>query len=101
MPDPVVFSSLPTKKLFLFITLVLLAAGYYGWDTLHQRSPTQGLVSGNGRIEATEIDIATKAPGRVADVLVKEGEFVTANQLLVRMQTDSLKAQRTEADAGL
>ena len=32
-----------------------------------------GFASGNGRIEATEYDIATKRPGRIAAVTVREG----------------------------
>jgi HlyD family secretion protein len=57
------------------------------------------VVSGNGRIEATEIDVATKLGGRVQEILVAEGEFVKAGQLLARMQIDSLQAQRDEAVA--
>jgi HlyD family secretion protein len=56
-------------------------------------------VSGNGRIEATEIDVATKVPGRVDAVLVSEGEFVRAGQPLARMQVEGLRAQRAEAEA--
>src|SRR5690606_21298607 len=53
----------------------------------------------NGRIEATEIDVATKLPGRVDAVLVSEGEFVKAGQPLARMQVEGLRAQRAEAEA--
>ena len=37
---------------------------------------TDALVSGNGRIEATEINISSKLPGQLEEVLVKEGDFV-------------------------
>jgi HlyD family secretion protein len=40
-----------------------------------------GLASGNGRIEAVEIDVATKTPGRIKEILVNEGDFVTAGQV--------------------
>ncbi|MGD9774210.1 MAG: HlyD family secretion protein [Diaphorobacter sp.] len=60
-----------------------------------------GLAGGNGRIEATEVDIATKYAGRVAEVLVQEGDFVQQGQPLARMQVDSLLAQRREAQAGM
>ncbi len=59
--------------------------------------PGEGFVSGNGRIEATEIDIATKFPGRIEDILVREGDFVTAGQSLAKMQLETLEAQRDEA----
>ena len=60
-----------------------------------------GFVDGNGRIEATEIDIAAKVPGRVQEVAVKEGDFVKAGQVLARIDADDLIAQKVEAEAGL
>jgi len=55
--------------------------------------------SGNGRIEATEVDVATKYAGRVAEILVDEGDFVTAGQVVARMDTQSLQAQLAQARA--
>ena len=61
--------------------------------------PGVGFVNGNGRVEATEIDVAAKLAGRIDEILVAEGEFVVVGQTLVRMNTDVLKAQREEAIA--
>ncbi|WP_229427752.1 HlyD family secretion protein [Pseudoduganella buxea] len=72
----------------------------WAWYLLARPAGTApGLVSGNGRIEATEIDVATRLPGRIADILVQEGDFVAAGQLLARMDTASLQAGRDEAAA--
>ena len=59
----------------------------------------QGFASGNGRTEATEVDITTKFGGRLATVLVKEGENVAANQTLVQFETKELEAQLRRAQA--
>jgi pyruvate/2-oxoglutarate dehydrogenase complex dihydrolipoamide acyltransferase (E2) component len=67
------------------------------WAPWQAQGPGPGFVSGNGRIEATEIAVATKLAGRVLDVLVAEGDFVKAGQPLARMQIDGLQAQREEA----
>ncbi|WP_162274709.1 HlyD family efflux transporter periplasmic adaptor subunit [Verrucomicrobium sp. GAS474] len=64
---------------------------------LKPSGPGVGFVSGNGRIEATEINVATKLPGRVQDIMVEEGDFVQVGQALVQMQVDVLDAQRDEA----
>src|SRR5690606_41027767 len=56
---------------------------------------------GTGRIEATEIDISTKTAGRIKDVLVDEGAFVTAGQVLAVMDTQQLEAQRKQGEASL
>jgi HlyD family secretion protein len=56
------------------------------------------LASGNGPIEATQNDIATKLPGRLVEVLAEEGDMVVAGQVVGRMDTKSLEARLIEAD---
>ncbi|MEY3145831.1 MAG: hypothetical protein RL342_1502, partial [Pseudomonadota bacterium] len=41
--------------------------------------------------------MATKLPGRIEDILVREGDFVTAGQPLAKMRLETLEAQRDEA----
>lgn len=92
-----------------FSKIAALAAiacgGWYGWQTLQPDSFSDMLPDsvsyGNGRIEATEYDIATKLPGRVIDVFAHEGDTVEAGQSLAIIDTDDLKAQLREANAGL
>lgn len=92
--------SQPSKILLTLLGLALLAvAGYQGWKALGDRGPGPGFVSGNGRIEATEVDVATTVPGRVERLAVREGDFVKAGQPLARMQVQGLAAQRDEAVA--
>lgn len=74
---------------------------YQGWQRAQHAGPGPGFVSGNGRIEAVPIDVATRLPGRIVDILVREGDVVSAGQPLARMQIDSLQAQRDEALARL
>ena len=82
------------------VVVVVALLAWWAWNSLLDSGPGEGFVSGNGRIEATEIDVATKLPGRIEDILVREGDFVTAGQPLARMQLDTLDAQRAEAEAG-
>ena len=90
------------KRLLFFIVAVVLAAGsYYIWSSMRDTGPGEGFAGGNGRIEATEIDISAKLAGRVEEILVQEGDFVTAGQALAIMQTDVLQAQLNEARAQL
>ena len=89
------------RTMALVVTVVLVAVLIVmGWMRLSPSDPGDGFVSGNGRIEATEIDVATKLPGRVEAVLVREGDFVSAGQPLAKMQIEVLQAQRDEAEAG-
>jgi HlyD family secretion protein len=82
----------------LIISLVGLALAATWW-ALRPAGLPPGIVAGNGRIEATEIDIATKIAGRVVQVLKREGDFVKAGEVLARMDTEVLRAQQAEAQA--
>lgn len=90
------------KRWQIAALLVLLAGGgYYAWQKLGNDGLGEGIASGNGRIEAVEIDVSTKIPGRIKDILVNEGDFVKAGQVLARMDTEQMEAQRRQAQAQL
>ena len=92
-------STLKNRLILLAVLAAVTAAGTYAWSTLRPQGPGEGFVSGNGRIEATEVDVAAKLGGRVQSILVKEGDFVTAGQPLAHMQIDTLQASHDEARA--
>lgn len=79
------------------VGLAVLAAG--AWWQLRPAGLGEGFASGNGRIEATEVDVATKLAGRVASIDVDEGDFVEPGQILARMDTQALEAQLQQARA--
>ena len=81
------------------LVVAAVAIGWFAWTKLRAPGVEEGMTSGNGRIEATEVDIATKLAGRVDTILVTEGEFVKAGQPLARMVVSSLQAQRAEGVA--
>ncbi|MDF1482917.1 HlyD family secretion protein [Extensimonas sp. H3M7-6] len=94
-------NALQPRKIIFTVAAVLVVAllAWFGWKKLHADGDEQAVVGGNGRIEATEIDVATKYPGRVVDIYAFEGDFVSAGQVLAQMQIDTLTAQRNEAVA--
>jgi HlyD family secretion protein len=83
----------------LIVSLIVIALFVAFRDRLGHEANPNGIVSGNGRIEATEIDISSKAPGRIRDILVKEGELVRAGQVLARIDDEALNAQLRQAQA--
>jgi len=89
------------KALVLAVIVLAAVAALWAWRSYAPNGLPAGFASSNGRIEATEIDVATKTPGRVLEILVDEGNFVTAGQVLARMDTEVLEAQRREANAAL
>ena len=87
------------STLTLVLACIAVAAAIIAWWILRPSGLPAGIVSGNGRIEATEIDIATKTPGRIVEILAREGDFVKAGAVLARMDTQVLLAQQAEAQA--
>ncbi|HMO30373.1 HlyD family efflux transporter periplasmic adaptor subunit [Enterovirga sp.] len=59
----------------------------------------EGIVKTNGRIEATQIDVSSKYPGRLAEVNVNEGDEVTAGQVIARIASPEYEAQLRSAQA--
>lgn len=90
------------KKLIISLIVAAVAGlGIYSIksyvDNAIYRDPA--FASGNGRLEATEVDVATKLSEKVEKVLVNDGDFVKKGQLLAKMQTNVLEAQLAQAQA--
>ena len=91
------------KRNWLIVGLLVVLAGiaFYAWQRSHNGALPAGIASANGRIEAVEIDISAKSPGRIKEILAEEGDFVKAGDVLARMDTAQLQAKRREAEAQL
>jgi len=90
-----------TKAAWILGIAVVAAGGFYGWTLVRQPSLPEGFAVSNGRVEAVEIDVAAKTAGRIEELLVNDGDFVTTGQVLAQMETAVLEAQLREAQAGL
>ena len=81
--------------------VVLLGAGaaVLAWRYLQPPGLPAGIASGNGRLEATAVDITTKFPGRLAEVNAKEGDNVAAGQVLARLDVREIEAELRQTQA--
>ena len=84
----------------LVVVVVAAGGGAYWWLQNQAKLPV-GIVQGNGRIEADEIDISTKFAGRLAQLLVQEGDMLSAGEVVARMDTRDLEASLMRAEAQL
>src|SRR5262249_37837330 len=66
---------------------------------LRGRDMPEGIVKANGRLEATEVDVAAKYPGRLATLSVNEGDEVTAGQVVGTIASPETEAQLLGAQA--
>lgn len=84
------------------LVATVAAGGYFGWQwwLAQQAAPLpEGIVFGNGRIEAVQVDIATKYAGRVKSVRAREADLVEKDQLLVQMDTLEQDAALAQSQA--
>ena len=84
-------------RLLLLIATVSIAALVW-WQLTPDGLPSD-IISTNGRLEANQVEIASKTAGRIKNVLVQEGQMVQAGDLLVVMDNQQLLAQKLEAEA--
>lgn len=89
------------KGVLVALVVAAVVGGALARSRLQTPPPPEGLAWGNGRIEATQVDVATKRAGRVAEILVDEGDTVTAGQVVARMDARDLEADLSEAQARL
>ncbi len=89
------------RKILLTFLIIVIAVGFAVWWFNFRKEPIEGFAVGNGRLEATEVDIATKFHGRVKEILFDEGDRVQSGQIVARMSTTTMEAQLAEAQASV
>jgi HlyD family secretion protein len=60
-----------------------------------------GRLAASGIVEAQEVSVTTEIGGRVAEVLVEEGDLVQEDQVVIRLDDALLQAQMAQAQAAL
>lgn len=87
------------KKLVTILLIVGLFGGTAAWLILREPELPQGFTGGNGRLEAAQIYVSSKYPGRIKEILVDEGDAVNAGEIVARMDTEALEAQLRAQEA--
>jgi HlyD family secretion protein len=76
---------------------IALAVAVSGWLLMRHPAATDGLLQINGRIEGDRVTLAPKLAGRVIELAVREGDTVSAGQLLVRLDDRAMRARLDQA----
>lgn len=88
-------------RIILPILGLAALAAFLVFGNNDERPTPVGIEFGNGRIEAVQVDIATKIPGRVAEVLAAEGDLVEPDETLARIDSAQQRAQLLRAQADI
>ena len=76
-------------RIAILILLVGAAAGYYVWNARPVPLVLTGIVTTN------DVMVSAQIPGQIGQLLVKEGDIVTKNQVVAVIVPDELRADTT------
>lgn len=94
------FERLPRKYLVGLAVLAAVAVAVLVYLATPRRTP-EGLIQTNGRIEGDPVSVASKVPGRIIRMEVREGDSVRPGQVLVRLDDAQLRARVEQARAAV
>ena len=81
----------------VFMILGLLTVGSLIWYLLTARPPSELMLIGT--VDANEVLVSAKIPGRIQDLAVEEGQQVQQGQLIAVVESKDLEAAREAAEA--
>ena len=93
---------LPAPLRALIVLLVLAVIGTLVWYFVIRKPPLPpGVIAVAGRIEGDVSSVAPKVAGKVQEVLVREGDTVTAGQLIATLDAAQVESRRTAAESAV
>ncbi|MEC4686170.1 MAG: efflux RND transporter periplasmic adaptor subunit [Nitrospirota bacterium] len=85
------------KKKILILSALLLFAAVALYIIFHYITPAKdNYLKVSGRVEASEIELATQIPGRLKSVLIEDGSAVKAGQIVALLVDEELQSRRRE-----
>ena len=87
------------NKIMLVIVIVvamIVAAGFWWWIRASKIVSTD-----DARVKGMIASISTKAPGRIAEILVNEGDNVQAGQVIAKIESTEFEVGVAQAQANL
>jgi HlyD family secretion protein len=92
----------PILTLIIIAAIILVAGALlFRFFSARANALPKGIASGNGRIEAEQVQIAAKEALRVEQIFVSEGDLVHTDQVLVKLNTATLDSELAQAKANV
>ncbi len=92
-------ASTSLRRSLLLLLLFAVAIAGAVWYYRQPADVSSDLLYGNSRLEATEVDVATKIAGRVASVYADEGDHLQQHQKIAELEVNDIRAQLRAAEA--
>ena len=87
------------KAILVLLVLLILGAIAYGLYKSNQHNAPE-VITLQGQMQMQQTSIAAKVPGRIAQIMVTEGDAVTVGQQLIEMDSPEINAKINQARAG-
>jgi HlyD family secretion protein len=87
-----------TLRIAIAALVVVLAVAAWGVYAARSHAP-DNVIDLSGRIEGDDSAVASKQPGRVLSIDVREGDSVTAGQVIATLDSDQARAAVADAEA--
>jgi membrane fusion protein YbhG len=84
------------------LVVILAIAGVMIWYFFLRTAPVPtNLIEVSGRIETDDSAVAAKTSGRIKEITVREGDHVTAGQVIATLDDDQVRAREDQAQASV
>ncbi len=83
------------NRVFIILGMLVVGSLIWYWFTARPAADLHLI----GTVDANEVEVSAKIPGRIAKLLVREGDQVQAGQLIAVIESDDLAAARAAAEA--
>ncbi|MGE0392051.1 MAG: HlyD family secretion protein [Vicinamibacterales bacterium] len=103
-PDPAKSSDAPRRPhpvVLLLVVAVLAGGGVTLWRMRAAASVNPGVLTLSGRLEGDDSAVASRVPGRVVRITVREGDAVKAGEPVAELDDDQVAAREQQARAAL
>ena len=75
------------------VSALAVSGAWATWGMFRSEEAGPKVVSGNGRLDVQRIEIATKFPGQVQTIAVREGDVVKVGDVVAQMDATDLQRQ--------
>jgi multidrug resistance efflux pump len=90
------------RRILPIVVILILVAAAGAWYFFGRGATNSvGAITASGSVEAVEVIVSPELSGRASDVLVSQGDSVTAGQPLLNLDDTLLQAQRKLVEAGI
>jgi len=87
-----------SPKRIVPVVVLLAAAGFAAWNLVWKPRADAGReLTASGTVEATDAQLGFQSPGRIVELVPREGDALEAGDLVGRLDSTELDARRVEA----